>query len=69
MRKYLLFPVACVLLFLAGKFEPAADKPCLADAAPYRPTSTIKDLADSEVDPRGLHLGCGRDCHHPVRYR
>jgi hypothetical protein len=61
MRKYLLFPAACVLLFLAGckSSEPTETKPAAtaaADAAPYRPTSTIKDIMDSEVDPSADYI-------------
>lgn len=61
MQKYFLLPAACVLLFVASckSSEPAADKPAAsasAEAAPYRPTSTIKDLMDSEVDPSADYI-------------
>jgi hypothetical protein len=61
MRKYFLFSAAGVLLLLAAGCkspEPAAPSvPApAADATPYRPTSTIKDIMDSEVDPSADYI-------------
>lgn len=63
MRKYLLLPVlpaVCVLLFLVScskSSEPTAtQQTALADAVPYRPTSTIKDIMDSQVDPSADYI-------------
>src|SRR5688572_3642251 len=46
MQKYLLFPTACVLLFLVS---------CKA-SEPYRPTSTIKDIMNAHVDPSADYI-------------
>ncbi|HLQ79330.1 MAG TPA: hypothetical protein VK210_18360 [Terriglobia bacterium] len=62
MRKLLLFPLAGVLLSLAvGCKSPASadNKPAGATtdtASLYRPTSTIKDIMDSEVDPSADYM-------------
>ena len=49
MRKFLLLPTAGVLLFLASCKAPEPP-------VPYRPTSTIKDIMDSEVDPSADYI-------------
>jgi hypothetical protein len=53
MRKYLLIPAGVLLLLAGGCKSPEAPK----DVAPtYRPTSTIKDIMDSEVDPSADYI-------------
>lgn len=49
MRKSLLFLTTCVFLFLVGCKAPEP-------AVPYRPTSTIKDIMDSQVDPSADYI-------------
>jgi hypothetical protein len=64
MRKYFLFSAAGILLLLAAgckSSEPAAPATpaataAAADAPQYRPTSTIKDIMDSEVDPSADYI-------------
>jgi hypothetical protein len=67
MRKHLLIFLPTILLFLIGgckSSEPAAANSAApaatastSDATPvYRPTSTIKDIMDSEVDPSADYI-------------
>jgi len=64
MRKLLLFPLAVVLLSLATgcnspaptDSKPAATAATTDTASLYRPTSTIKDIMDSEVDPSADYM-------------
>jgi len=58
MRKFLLLPAACLLLSLVScKSKESQTTPTpAADAVPYRPIATIKDIMDSQVDPSADYI-------------
>jgi len=58
MRKFLLLPAVCLLLSLVSckSKEPQSTPTPAADAVPYRPIATIKDIMDSQVDPSADYI-------------
>ena len=56
MRKCLLFSLACALLFLLSACKSQEPAKPAEEVAQYRPTSTIKDIMDSMVDPSADYM-------------